>query len=230
MDQLAQGGGADPFGGGPAHRGPAAARPARAVAAGHGGHAGQRPGLPGGRLAPDRDPAGQPDRRPAGRGRGPGPAGPDGRRPAPQAGGPGRPGGPAGGPAVDLPQPAGSLRQLSLRLFPPLCAGPAPPQKGPAVGGPERHPDALGAADGPGPRPRARQPLQGGAARPLCPADRQPAGGPLGGAGGRVRPPLPARGHRPAALPALPAEKEHGGPFVLPAGRAGPERLFARGL
>src|SRR5699024_12494388 len=76
----------------------------------------------------------------------------------------------------------------------------------------------------PAPRPRARQPLQGGAARPLCPADRQPAGSPLGGAGGRVRPPLPARGHRPAAVPAVPAEKEHGVPAVLPAGRRSEER------
>src|SRR5699024_7434290 len=149
----------DAVGGGPAHRRSAGPAPARPDAAGYGGHPGQRAGLSGGRLDPHRDPALQPDPGSGGGGRtGPGPAGPDGSKPAPPSGGPGGPGQPAGAAAVDLAQPDGSLRQLPVWIFSAVCAGAAAPQKGPSHGGPERHADALGAPDGPGPRPRPRQP------------------------------------------------------------------------
>ena len=114
-------------------------------------------------------------------------------------------------------QPAGKILYLPLRLFPAIRFRPAPPQAGRAFRRPERHPDALGAADGAGPEPRPGQPLRQ-RHDAFFGAGRRGHGGAGLPAGGRVRQALSAGGHRPLCLPALPPEKEHDKPFVLPAG------------
>ncbi len=65
--------------------------------------------------------------------------------------------------AAHLAQSAGKILYLPLRLLFAVRAGPAPPP-GRAFRRPERHPDALGAADGPGPSPRPGQPHGGAGA------------------------------------------------------------------
>ncbi len=61
-------------------------------------------------------------------------------------------------------QPAGKILYLPLRLLFAVCAGAQAPPPGRAFRRPERHPDALGAADGAGPSPRPGQPHGGAAA------------------------------------------------------------------
>ena len=104
------------------------------------------------------------------------------------------------------PQPAGKILYLPLRLFPAIRFRPAPPQAGRAFRRPERHPDALGAADGAGPEPRPGQPLRQ-RHDAFFELDDEAMAALASPAGGRVRQALSAGGHRPLCLPALPPEK-----------------------
>ena len=154
--QLAQGAGQDPVRSAGAHRG--------SPASGGTGAGASRPcGYPcrcaghAGRLAADRHGTRQPDRgaAPAADGCTPGPctAAAHGGGPASAGERPVRTERPAGAAAAHFAQPAGKILYLPVWLFPAVCAGSAAPQAGRAFSRPERHPDALGAADGAGPAP-----------------------------------------------------------------------------
>ena len=156
MAQLAQGAGQDPVRSAGAHRGDPASGGTGAGASRPCSHPRRCTGYAG-RLAADRHGTRQPDGGAA--------SAADGCAPRPCSaaphGGETAPAGersvcaerPAGAAAAHLAQPAGKILYLPLRLFFAVCAGPEAPQTGRAFCRPERHPDALGAADGAGPAP-----------------------------------------------------------------------------